>query len=134
MSELKFPKKREVKGRIDTSELMFPKSSGKKRKKIRHGSVLQEKDGRCFLCVLLEDDFRIQREVHEHHVFNGPDRELSDEEGLTVYLCARHHVDGTAAVHNNRENDLILKRYAQMIWEETHTREQFRKKFRKSYL
>ena len=132
MRELKFPKTKESKS-IDTSGLMFPKLVHKKRKKIKARNLLQEKTGHCFLCMM-ENDYRIHKDIHEHHVFNGPDRDACEEEGLTVYLCIEHHVDGPAAVHNNRENDLILKRYAQKVWEETHTREEFRKRFRKSYL
>jgi len=133
MSGLMFPKTQESKNKIDTSKLMFPKTSAKKRKKTQSRSILQEKTGHCFLCML-NDDYRIHKDLHEHHVFNGSDRDVCEEEGFTVYLCIRHHIDGPEAVHNNRENDLILKRYAQMIWEETHTREEFRNKFRKSYL
>lgn len=130
-----FPKKLEQKESIDTSGLMFPKKTKKKRKKSRpSGSILQEKDGRCLLCIMLDDNFFIWPQVHEHHVFNGPDRENCDKEGLTVYLCINHHVDGPAAVHNNREHDLILKKYAQEIWEQNHTREEFQKKFRMNYL
>lgn len=133
MSGLMFPKTQESTYKIDTSGLRFPKSMQKKRKKIQSKSILQQKTGHCFLCML-NDDYRIHKDLHEHHVFNGPDREASEEEGFTVYLCIKHHIDGPEAVHHNRENDLILKRYAQMIWEETHTREEFQKRFRKSYL
>ena len=116
------------------SELMFPKKGKTKKSKKKHPqSILQERNGHCFLCML-EDDYRIHKDLHEHHVFNGPDRDACEEEGLTVYLCIKHHIDGPAAVHHNRENDLTLKQYAQRIWEETHTREEFQKRFRKSYL
>ena len=56
--------------------------------------------------------------VEKHHVFNGPDRKHSEEDGLTVYLCVGHHRTGKAAVHLNRESDLVLKRYAQEIYEQ----------------
>lgn len=75
-------------------------------------SIIQQKDGRCFLCGMLD---------HE-------------EDGLTVYLCVEHHRTGKAAVHRNRESDLILKRYAQEIYERDHTREEFRTRYGKSYL
>lgn len=133
MSGLKFPKTQESTYKIDTSGLRFPKSTQKKRKKIQSKSILQQKTGHCFLCML-NDDYRIHKDLHEHHVFNGPDRDACEEEGFTVYLCIKHHIDGPEAVHNNIENNLILKRYAQMIWEETRTREEFRKRFRRSYL
>lgn len=118
-----------------TSGLLFPKQGKKKRKHIKHKeSTLQIHDGRCFLCMILNNSNFYYPETEKHHVFNGPDRQVSEEEGLTVYLCHNHHTDGPMAVHNNRENDLLLKRYAQAAWEQNHTREEFREKFRMSYL
>lgn len=72
-------------------------------------------------------------DIERHHVFGGSDRTASEEKGLTVDLCPKHHRTGPAAVHINRETDLIVKRYAQAAYEQTHTREEFMKKFRKNY-
>lgn len=117
-----------------TSGLLFPKPGKKKRKKIKpRESTLQIRDGRCFLCMINGNNFYYP-DTEKHHIFNGANRNNSEEEGLTVYLCRNHHRDGPAAVHSNRENALILKRYAQAVWEQNHTREEFREKFGKSYL
>lgn len=114
--------------------LLFPKKGTKRKRQSKHPeSVLQIKDGRCFLCMINGNNC-YHTEVDRHHVFGGSDRKASEEEGLTVYLCKNHHVDGPAAVHNNRENDLIIKRYAQAVYEQNHTREEFQKRFRMSYL
>ena len=76
-----------------------------------------------------------QKITEEHHIFFGnPGRRLSEEHGLKVDLCLEHHRIGSEAVHNNRKNDLILKRIAQAQYERTHTREEFRATFGKSYL
>jgi hypothetical protein len=37
-------------------------------------------------------------------------------------------------VHNNRDKDIELMKAGQRIYEQTHTREEFRKNFIKSYL
>lgn len=46
----------------------------------------------------------------------------------------RHHTAGPEAVHNNKENDLILRRLAQQVYEHDHTREEFRAKFQEDNL
>lgn len=118
-----------------SNNLLFPKPGKKKKRKPKsRPSILQDKDGRCFLCMLLDNNNFYYPDIEEHHVFEGPDRPISTEEGLTVYLCPRHHRTGPKAVHTDQETNLIVKRYAQTIWEQNHTREEFQDKFRKSYL
>ena len=46
----------------------------------------------------------------------------------------RHHTSGPEAVHNNKENDLILRKLAQQAYECDHTREEFRAKFQEDNL
>lgn len=116
------------------SGLLFPKPARKKKRIHHHDSILQQKDGRCFLCMILDQHSIYWPGVEKHHVFGGANRTASEEEGLTVYLCPYHHREGLRAVHRDRETDLIVKRYAQAAWERNHTREEFREKFGKSYL
>lgn len=117
------------------SGLMFPKAGAKKKRRIRHPpSILQEKDGRCFLCMLLDESNIYWPDLEKHHVFGGANRMVSEEEGLTVYLCPQHHRTGPAGVHNSRKIDLIIKGYAEAAWEQNHTPEEFREKFGKNYL
>ena len=67
-------------------------------------SIIQT-DKECLLCKNVN--------VECHHVFGGTaNRELSDKYGLTVWLCPEHH-RGNSGVHNYREVDLAVKRFAQ---------------------
>ena len=58
----------------------------------------------------------------------------SDKYNLVVPLCHYHHNEPPDGVHHNQENNLILKRWAQEQFEETHTRQEFREVFGKNYL
>ena len=88
-------------------------------------SVLQtEKE--CFYCG--------SPYVEKHHLYKSHKcRKAADREGLWVWLCHEHHT-GQIGVHNNREKDLELMKAGQLIYEQTHTREEFRENFIKSYL
>lgn len=116
-------------------ELLFPKNP-KRRKRMKHKkSILQEKNGICFLCALLEGDTRQQYGLHKHHVFFGTaNRKLSEEDGLYIYLCMRHHETGPDAVHVNKGTRVMLQIYAQEAYEKTHTREEFIKRYGRSYI
>lgn len=78
----------------------------------------------CFKC-------KTTSELQDHHIFYGTaNRKISEREGLKVYLCRKHHEQ----VHMNCIESQKLKRIAQRKFEETHTREEFRKLIGKSYL
>lgn len=65
----------------------------------------------CFCC-------QTTLTLEYHHVFfGGRNRKKSDDDGLTVWLCYRHH-RGTFGVHgkNGHELDLILKKIGEMNW------------------
>lgn len=73
--------------------------------------------------------------LHEHHIFYGSSRKMSERHGLKVWLYHLYHVGSDLAVHGgNRSLDIRLKREAQAKFEETHTREEFIKAFGRSYL
>jgi hypothetical protein len=72
--------------------------------------------------------------LHEHHVFNGPLRKKSERYGLKVWLRYDWHIQTPYAVHNNKENDLVLKRMAQKKFEEIYGHEKFMQEFHKNYL
>lgn len=89
-------------------------------------SILQETK-ECYLCGR-------QTDLEVHHCIHGvANRKIADREKLVVYLCRECHT-GTNGVHHNREKDLYLIQTAQRKYEETHTREQWRELFGKSYL
>ena len=64
--------------------LMFPKSQTKRKKRQHRESILQKKDGRCWLCMRLHGDYSQKAGIHKHHVFFGSgQREISEANGFT---------------------------------------------------
>ena len=112
---------------------MIEKYRKKKKRKKHTASILHRREGTRFLCAL-HGDYRYHKVLHEHHIFCGANRPISEAEGLKVYLCIPHHVDGQEAVHNNADNMRLLRRVGQRAYEKTHTREEFVEKFGKNYL
>ncbi len=106
----------------------------KGKKKKHKPSLLHCKDGTCYLCMLLHDDYRTHYPLHEHHIFGGPNRKISEAEGLKVYLCLNHHTVGPVAVHNNQTNMRLLQQEGQRAYEQTHTRTEFMELFGRNYL
>lgn len=73
--------------------------------------------------------------IHKHHIYPGyANRKLSEKHGCWVYLCGRHHNLSNEGVHFNPELDTMLRTECQRKYEETHTRDEFRRIFGKSYL
>lgn len=105
--------------------MMIPKPQRKKKRRKHKDSILHCRDGTCYLCIMLDHNYRIHQIVHEHHIYGGPNRARSEAEGLKVYLCLAHHIDGPQAVHNNQNNLRILQEDGQRAFERTHTREEF---------
>ena len=108
----------------------YPKTP-KKKPRMRHPkSILQEKDGTCYLCVILHEDYRIHKDLHEHHIFSGTaNRKLSEQYGLKVYLCPDHHEYGAEAVHKNKIVRLLLEETAKRAFEKKYPEESFREIF-----
>lgn len=72
---------------------------------------------------------------HIHEVYFGTaNRQISIKNGFCVGLCNEHHNMSKNSVHQNRAMDLELKMRYQEKYEETHTRDDFRKLIGKSYL
>ena len=88
-------------------------------------SILQ-KDKCCYIC-------NTELNLELHHIFMASNRDKSEEDGLTVWLCAKHH-RGDDGPHHNRKFDLNLKEIGQEKYEETHTREEFLQRYGRSYL
>ena len=78
----------------------------------------------CFLCG--------KSPVQFHHIFGAHNRMRATEDNLFVPLCFECHVK----VHNQPSQELNykLKQRGQWAYEETHTREEFRQRYGKSYL
>lgn len=101
--------------------------------------IAGQKRGVCYLCMLEENDRSIHP-LEEHHIFGGPLRKKSEEYGLKVYLCKKHHtgdIQGVQrAVHHPEYNDngIKLKKIAQAAFEKEYSRGQFIQEFGRSYL
>ena len=94
-------------------------------------------DRTCYLCMELEDNYDTYPYLEKHHIIHGTaNRRLSEDYGLYVWLCYRHHNDfySPVAVHNNHEIDEALKRKAQVAFIEHFPDNDFMSVFGKSYL
>lgn len=128
-------KEEQMKEAAAVSGMLFPKPEKTKKRKKHKKSIMQPKeDRRCYLCMLLDNDFTEKRCLHEHHVMFGNDHAFAEAEGLKVNLCRKHHQNGPEAVHNNQKNAEILMAKAQEAYERTHSREEWMKNGRKNYL
>lgn len=113
----------------------YPKKKTKKPRRTHPQSILHRKDGTCYLCRRLEHDYRIHKNIEEHHAFPGnPGRQISEREGFKVFLCPEHHRIGPAAVHNNQENMRLIQRDVQEEYEQTHTRAEWMAIMGRNYL
>lgn len=92
----------------------------------RKQSILTDDMEHCYLCERPAECV--------HHIFFGPNRQVSEQEGFTVPLCNSCHNMSGYGVHFNRESDLFLKRLAQRVYEKEHTREEFIGLIGRSYL
>lgn len=97
-------------------------------------SIVHQKDGSCFLCEYIHQDYRIHTYLEKHHIFGGPNRKHSERTGLFCWLCPEHHRTGKEAVHLNKDIRIQLQAHAQRVYEQTHSREEFMRIFGRSYI
>lgn len=98
-------------------------------------SIMHKKtDHTCYLCIKLYFDNSFKAGLQEHHVFDGPNRKLSEHFGLKVYLCLNHHTFGKEAVHNNIKNMRIIQEDGQRAFEQKNPDLNFRELFGRNYL
>lgn len=116
-------------------ELAFPKRKGQKKRMKHKRSILQKDGSYCYLCAMLAGDYAKRSNLEKHHIFEGTaNRTISEREGMTVMLCREHHRESKQAAHRNKEIDILLKTAAQQEYEKTHSREDFRKTFGRSWI
>lgn len=97
-------------------------------------SIMQQKDGTCYLCMMKNCDYSTKRDLEEHHViFNAHQRHLAEKFGLKVYLCRYHHQDSAEAVHKNRANRSLIEDAAQRAFEKHFPDLDFMAIFGKNY-
>lgn len=90
-------------------------------------SILQPDAKECFLC-------HKQWGLEEHHIYAGTaNRKISERNGFKCYLCKNCHTGNNGAQYD-KELNLYLKQVCQAKYEETHSRDEFRKLIGKSYL
>lgn len=96
-------------------------------------SIMQKKDGRCYLCMLLYGDDGTKVTQEHHVIFGTANRKLSERYGLKVYLCIPHHTGSQKAVHRNAEMALLLKIRAQRAFRERFPELNWMEIFGKNY-
>lgn len=88
-------------------------------------SIIQ-KEKVCLVC-------RTTQNLELHHVLPGARRRISDELGLTVWLCHNHHT-GAQGVHFNKQFMLELKQLAQTIFVEKYGEKVWFERVGKNYI
>lgn len=101
-------------------------------------SIIPQEPNQCLLCNL-HGVYIYHSYLEEHHIFGGvANRKLSEKHGLKAKLCLYHHrgnqMSNKEAVHHNKDIDRMLKIHAQRIFEQSHTRDEFRRIFGKSWI
>lgn len=86
-------------------------------------SRLQSNCNKCFICGK-------GGELHPHHIFNGAYRKKSEEDSYLVWV---HNLPCHRSIHDSATKSRALKRAAQKDYELSHTREEFIRRYGKSY-
>lgn len=75
-------------------------------------------------------------DLHQHHIYRGVNRKISDKNGFFVWLRFDWHNGADYGVHGNQGKalDLLLKARCQEEFEKTHSREEFIALIGKNYL
>lgn len=95
----------------------------------RFFSILQQDMSKCYECGETKN-------LEYHHIMNGVYKKKSEEYGLIVRLCRKHHT-GEEGVHTFPQERMIpLKAKAEKRWLEVYgkTVDDFRAEFGKNYL
>lgn len=95
-------------------------------------------ENRCHYCG------RYVAVPHQHHIFGGPNRKISDKTGLWVWLCPEHHNMSDHSIHFDSEIMDEYHRLGQKAWEDRYietsgedqekARTEFMKLFGRNYI
>lgn len=97
-------------------------------------SIMHQKDGTCYLCMMLKGDYDDHKITEEHHaVFGIANRSCAERWGLKAYLCPEHHRTGEESVHKNYKIAKYLQEKAQEVFERKYPKESFREIFGKNF-
>lgn len=111
-------KKEKVKTRIKQ------KSNKLAKKEKDRFSILQDEDGKCFICK------KTYKELDKHEAFGGSNRQKSIEWGLVYYLCRKCH--SKADLDKNTRQ--MLHDFAREEFIKMHGKEKFLIEFKKTYI
>lgn len=100
------------------------KSSKLAKKEKDRFSILQDEDGKCFICK------KTYKELDKHEAFGGSNRQKSIEWGLVYYLCRKCH--SKADLDKNTRQ--ILHDFAREEFIKIHGKEKFLIEFKKTYI
>lgn len=90
-------------------------------------SILQT-NKECFFCKTTSG-------LNRHHVYFGTaNRNISEQNGFWVYLCAEHHNMSDNSVHFNKDMCEELQKDCQRVYCEEHTIKEFRKLIGRNFL
>ncbi len=91
-------------------------------------SIMQDKK-ECYLTCRTDN-------LHKHHIFFGTaNRKVSEDNGFWIWLTGEwHNQDSRKDIHSNMQLDLRVRMQCQRKYEETHSRQEFRKLIGKNYL
>lgn len=99
-------------------------------------SIMQDTK-ECFLCRI-EAGAEVELPdygLELHHIMNGvANRKLSDQYGLTIWLCPEHHRTADWAVHRNAGTMRRIKAMGQDRFERIHGHEKWMAVFGKNYI
>jgi len=92
-------------------------------------SVLQGKEKECYIT-------RRTDALHQHHIYAGKNRHISDVNGFWVWLIPELHTMGDYGVHgkHGHELDIKLKQDCQRMFEEENSHEKFMELIGMNYL
>lgn len=100
------------------------KSNKLAQKEKKRFSILQDEDGKCFICK------KTYKKLDKHEAFGGSNRQKSIEWGLVYYLCRKCHQK--ADLDKNTRQD--LHNFARQKFIKLHTEEKFLTEFKKTYI
>ena len=113
---------------IDYSDMAFPKTGKKKKRKIHKKSILNSQKGICYLCARLNGDYSVKQTEEHHILFGAGQRAISEENGLKVDLCIEHHRTGQHGENHlcrlKHKIELLRKAGSSHINNRKHSRKQ----------
>ena len=109
------------------SGMMFEKEGRKKKrhkKKYSGSRIPGDQKGRCYICGRYT-------QTENHHIFFGKgNRILSDDYGLTVFLCPECHKEGKKSVHKCEDTRRKLEEIGKEVFlDQIGTEEDFKRIF-----